>query len=640
MRPISLKTKMVLYILVFFVLMAPAVVFVSLNHYRSTVEKSVEEQQYMLVTRIAEELDQKIIFSQDSLVSASRRITPRIVENPTRAEEFLWNNLSLISIFDNGVFLFDASGRMIAETTQRPSRTGMDFSFREYMKRTVATRRPVISPPFVSSMAHHHPAIMFTVPIFDDKEQLSAIFGGSIDLLKPNFLGSLSQATIGHKGYFQLSTADRRLIMHPDKNLIMTTLPQGRNILYDRAIRGFEGAGETMTLSGMDTISAYKRLKTVDWILTASYPAGEALAPIRRANYFAWSLVLLGGIVTVGAFWLVMKQLIAPLISFTEQVRQIHADEGHFRQVDVVCNDEIKELATVFNGLLAGLDEKEKRLREANEELEIRVAERTAQLEETNRILQIEIRSRAEAQEEIISLNEDLNRRALSLETINRELESFSYSVSHDLRAPVRHLKSFIQIMMEDHAERLGMEAEQLLRRISDAGAKLETLINEILNLSRVSRVEINHMPVDLSSLAVDIAGLLKETEPARDVRFDIEDGIVVNGDPALMHLVMQNLMENAWKYSAKTANALIKFGALRSDTETACFVKDNGIGFDMAYADKMFGVFQRLHDSSEFEGTGIGLATVQRIIHRHEGRVWAESVAGQGATFYFTVGG
>ncbi|MBT0666094.1 GHKL domain-containing protein [Geobacter pelophilus] len=630
---------MVLYILVFFALMSPGIVYLSLNHYRGAVEQSVEEQQFMLVSRIAEELDQKMIFSQDALISAARRVTAKIVSDPARSEDFLDNNLALLSIFDNGVFLFGPDGRMIAETTQRPSRTGMDFSYREYMIRTVATRKSVISPPFVSSMSHHHPAIMFTVPIFGDNGRLIAVFAGSIDLMKPNFLGSLAQAKIGKDGYFHLTTKDRIVIMHPVKNSIMTAFPPGREWLYDKAVQGFEGSGESIDTSGMHMISAFRKLKTVDWILAANYPEREALAPIRRANYLAWSLVLLGGVMIGGVLWLIMKQLIAPLISFTDQIRTIHSEDHHDRQVEVSTNDEIRELATVFNSLMSGLDEKERRLREINELLEIRVAERTAQLEATNRMLQVEIRNRAEAQEEIICLNEDLNRRALSLETINKELESFSYSVSHDLRAPVRHIKSFINILMEDHADKLDTEAELLLRRISDAGGKLEILINEILNLSKVSRAEINHLPVNLSALATDIAELLKETEPVRNVSFEIEDDVVVTGDPALMHMVMQNLMENAWKYSAKNDKSVIRIGTAVRDNEKTCFVKDNGIGFDMAYAEKMFGVFQRLHDASEFEGTGIGLATVQRIIHRHGGRVWAEAAEGKGATFFFTVG-
>lgn len=637
-RPVSLTTKMVLYLLVFYVVLAPAVVFLALNYYQQSVEKSVEEQQFMLVTRIAEELDQKIIFSRDALVAASRRITPRIIANPSRAEEFLYNNLSLISIFDNGVFLFSPSGRMIAETTQRPSRTGMDFSYREYVKRTIATRRPVISSPFISSMSHHHPAIMFTVPILDRSGALRAIFGGSIDLMKANFLGSLSQAKIGGNGYFHLSTADRMIIMHPVKDRIMTVSPPGRNRLYDRAVKGFEGAGETVTVSGMHSISAFKRLMTVNWILSANYPEREALAPIRRATSLAWAMVLLGGIMTGGVFWLVSRQLISPLISFTCQIEKIHRGECQGSRVEVETNDEIKELATVFNELMAGLEEKENQLKEVNEELELRVAERTEQLEETNQRLQIEIRNSASAQEEITCLNEDLNRRALSLEAINRELESFSYSISHDLRAPVRHIRGFIDILIEEHLTGLDMDTRALLTRISTTCGKLENLISDILNLSRVSRTEIRALPVNLSEMSREIVKVLQETEPPRKIEITIQDDVMVTGDPALLHLAMQNLLENAWKYSSRSEVSMIRFGRTAARDETVFFVADNGVGFDMAHADKIFGVFQRLHSSREYEGTGIGLATVQRIIHRHGGRIWAQGDAGKGATFYFTL--
>jgi signal transduction histidine kinase len=629
---------MVLYILVFFVVAAPVVVYLSLNYYRASVEKSVEEQQSMLVARIADELDQKMIFSQDTLITASRSINPKIISTPSKAEEFLYNNLALISIFDNGVFLFTSDGKMIAETSQKPSRIGMDFSYREYMKRTIATKRPVISPPFISSMSHHHPAVMFTVPIIDDNGKLLAVFGGSIDLMKPNFLGALSEAKIGKNGYFHLSTADHITIIHPEKDRIMAPAPTGQNKLYDKAIREFEGAGKTETDSGMHMISAFRRLKTVDWGISANYPENEALEPIRGATRFAWVMVLFGGIVTGAVFWLVTRQLIAPLISFTEQIRMIHADEDHNRKVEISTNDEIRELATVFNGLMSNLDEKEKNLKMVNEDLELRVAERTEQLEQTNRMLQVEIQNSESAQEEITCLNEDLSRRAFSLETINRELESFSYSISHDLRAPVRHIKGYINILKEDHADKFDAEVNQLFNRISASSGKLEQLISDILDLSRVTLTEIRNVSVDLSRIASEVACILRENEPGRSVEFDIEDGVTLTGDPALLQLVMQNLLENAWKYSARSASSLIRFGKIESGNETTCFVSDNGIGFDMANADLIFGVFQRLHSSADYEGSGIGLATVQRIIHRHEGRIWAEGDVDKGSTFYFSI--
>jgi light-regulated signal transduction histidine kinase (bacteriophytochrome) len=163
-------------------------------------------------------------------------------------------------------------------------------------------------------------------------------------------------------------------------------------------------------------------------------------------------------------------------------------------------------------------------------------------------------------------------------------------------------------------------------------------LISDILDLSKVSRAEIRKVPVNLSGMAYELSCILRETEPGRNVAFEIENGVMITGDPALLQLVMQNLLENAWKYSARRESALIKFGTIQSCTETTCFVCDNGIGFDMADSDQIFGVFQRLNSSAEYEGTGIGLATVQRIIHRHNGRIWAEGSIDQGATFYFSI--
>lgn len=629
---------MVLYILVFFAAIAPIIVYLSLNYFRTAIEKSVEDQQFMLVTRIADEIDQKIRFSQDALKSSARTLNPHIIDNPVKASEFLDNQLALLSIFDNGLFLFDSKGSLISDTTNSPGRIGMDFSYREYIKRTIDTRKPVISNPYRSSLPHHHPVVMFTVPFFDEKGTFTAILGGSIDLMKENYLGALSKAKIGKEGFFFLTSPDRMLIMHPDTSSIMTTAQPGRNPLHDRALDGFEGSGTTVSDSGAHGIAAFKRLATTGWILAANFPEKEALSPIRKASWFAWSMVFFGGLLTVSAFWLVTRQLISPLISITEQIRRIHSQQGQHRQVEISTNDEIRELATVFNTVITGLDEKEKTLTVLNDELELRVVERTERLAETNNKLQQEIRNRDAAREEIICLNEDLNRRALSLETINRELESFSYSISHDLQAPIRHIKGYISILKEDHSRKFDESVMLLFNKVASSSNRLEQLVTDILDLSRVSRSQIRAVPVNLSTIAEEIKTLLVETDPGRNVVFTIETEVMVTGDPVLLHLVMQNLLENSWKYCVSKESALIRFGKIQSDAETTCFVSDNGIGFDMAHAEKIFGVFQRLHSSSEYEGTGIGLATVQRILHRHNGRIWAEGKAAEGATFYFTI--
>jgi len=277
-------------------------------------------------------------------------------------------------------------------------------------------------------------------------------------------------------------------------------------------------------------------------------------------------------------------------------------------------------------------------LNRLNRTLEERVAERTAQLVEANRGLEKELEWRSRAQEEIDCLNRDLLKRSRALEDTNRELEAFSYSVSHDLRAPLRHITGFAKILMEDCGETLAEGARDCLERISGACRKMDDLINALLKLSEVTRGEMNLTAVDLSAIAREIASSLREADPARHVNFNIARGITVQADTVLMRSVMENLLGNSWKYTRCRENALIEFGIFEQDGQTVCFVRDNGAGFDMRYAEKLFVAFQRLHGTEEYEGKGIGLATVQRIIHRHGGKVWAEGKVEEGATFYFTL--
>ncbi len=224
------------------------------------------------------------------------------------------------------------------------------------------------------------------------------------------------------------------------------------------------------------------------------------------------------------------------------------------------------------------------------------------------------------------------------LAAVNRELEAFSYSVSHDLRAPLRGIDGFSQALLEDYADKVDAEGQNYLHRLRAASQRMGQLIDDLLNLSRVTRTEMNREEVDLGAIARTLATELSQTDPKRNVEFVIEDRAVVSADLRLLRVVMGNLFDNAWKYTAKHPRARVEFGVTQHDGQSAFFVRDDGAGFDMAYADNLFGAFQRLHGSSEFEGTGIGLATVQRIIHRHGGRIWAEGAVEQGATFYFTL--
>jgi signal transduction histidine kinase len=261
------------------------------------------------------------------------------------------------------------------------------------------------------------------------------------------------------------------------------------------------------------------------------------------------------------------------------------------------------------------------------------------ELAKKSELLRRQTRLLVESEQAALELAETRAELVRDLEHKNRELESFSYAVSHDLRAPLRRIDSFSRAILESQAEKLDEPGRRYLERVREASQQMSQLIDDVLYLSRVTRADLREQDVDLSALANLILARLQETEPARKVETKIRPGVVVTGDGQLLRIALENLLENAWKFTSKLAESRIEFGVTQASGEPTYFVRDNGAGFDMTYADRLFGPFQRLHAQGEFPGSGIGLATVQRIIHRHGGRVWAEGLIGQGATFQFTLG-
>jgi two-component system, NtrC family, sensor kinase len=232
----------------------------------------------------------------------------------------------------------------------------------------------------------------------------------------------------------------------------------------------------------------------------------------------------------------------------------------------------------------------------------------------------------------------DLEQKNSELAIMNRELETFSYSVSHDLRAPLRSILGFTKIILDDFDSSFNEESKAYFLRIMNSAQQMGQLIDGLLELSRLTRKEIRNDTVDFSIIANEIIEELKKTEPERNASFSIAEKIVVKGDAVLLRTVLENLISNAWKFTSKIKDQKIEFGIMNQNKKTVYYVKDNGAGFNMQYSNKLFQTFQRLHSNEEFKGTGVGLATVQRIIHRHNGRIWAESELDQGATFFFTL--
>ncbi|HEV8398842.1 MAG TPA: ATP-binding protein [Gemmatimonadales bacterium] len=306
-----------------------------------------------------------------------------------------------------------------------------------------------------------------------------------------------------------------------------------------------------------------------------------------------------------------------PILALAETATAVSTRQDYSVRAPKLGEDELGTLTDAFNQMLGRIEDQDRELRRHATDLEQRVEARTHELRERN---------------------ETLRRNAAELLAANQELDAFAYSVSHDLRAPLRSIDGFSQILLEDYAAQLDEAGRDSLRRVRTASQRMATLIDDLLKLARVTRVEMRTEKVDLSAMAQDIIADLQRTDSARQVDVTIATGLEARADPPLVRVVLENLLRNSWKYTAKQPRPRVEFGSTEANGGRAFMVRDNGAGFDMKYMDKLFGVFQRLHSAAEFEGTGVGLATVRRIITRHGGRIWAEGAVDQGATFYFTL--
>ncbi len=280
----------------------------------------------------------------------------------------------------------------------------------------------------------------------------------------------------------------------------------------------------------------------------------------------------------------------------------------------------------------------EETLRQARDNLEKRVQERTAKLAASNAEMIREVAERKRAEEDIRKLNATLLQRSAQLEASNKELEAFSYSVSHDLRAPLRGIDGFSQAVLEDYEEKLDESGRNYLKRVRAASQRMSQLIDAMLNLARLTRAEIHTKAFDMSVIVEGILDDLQKQEPEREVKCVVARHVFATADPQLIRAVLENLLGNAWKFTRQQPKPRIEFGHGQYKGQAAYFVKDNGAGFDMTYAHKLFGAFQRLHAYTEYPGVGVGLATVHRIVQRHGGQIWAEGAVDKGASFHFTL--
>ena len=366
--------------------------------------------------------------------------------------------------------------------------------------------------------------------------------------------------------------------------LVSAPVADGANAADDESIRRFEAQLSSRLL-------ILQQESTADAFRLTDFSTERINAAQQRVVIVILAGLALIALSTGVAAWLINRNVLAPIGRLKQATREVAAGNWNYK-LDIGSGDEIGEMSRNFDAMTHSL----------------RMS--FAQIERSNQ----------------------------ELAALNQEIEAFSYSVSHDLRGPLRSMDGFSLALLEDYGDKLDDEGKDSLQRIRAASQRMGRLIDDLLRLSGVTRAELTLKPINLSEIAREIADSLDQQQPARAVQWVIEEGMMVHADKALIQIAMQNLLENAWKFTGKTDKPVIRVCALERDGKKVCFVADNGVGFDMAYADRLFGAFQRLHHESEFSGTGIGLAIVQRIFRRHEGKIWAQAKPGLGATFFFSL--
>jgi len=440
--------------------------------------------------------------------------------------------------------------------------------------------------------------MMVSTPINDRRELLVAVLSGRLDLRD---LSTIMSAQSG------LSQSEKTYLVNKS-NFFVTEPYSGEGYALKKTVRtegvqaglsGKDGVAFYNDYRNVPVIGAYKWLPEYNMCLITEVDQSEAYAPINSMAMTMLSIVSLLALIVVAAGFFLARTITQPLARLVAGAAEI-GRYGHLdRKVGTEDKDEIGELSRAFDRMAMEL----KMTTVSIDELELRIHERTAQLE-----------------------------------AANRELEAFSYSVSHDLRAPLRAIDGYTRILLEDYRPLLDDEGKRICSVISEGAHKMSDLIDDLLTFSRLGRSALNPSNIDMEAMARAVFQELTTGQSLKRIDFELDSVPPAMGDPALLRQVWANLLSNSIKFSQKKKRAVIKVRGEKTEIETVYSVQDNGVGFDMQYVNKLFGVFQRLHSVKDFEGNGVGLALVQRVIHRHGGRVWAEGETGKGATFYFTL--
>lgn len=586
-------TGIVLLAVIPFVIYAAYDYITSLHENRKPVITRNQEK----AIELAHEVEDFIDTSQNVLYSLAMH--PALIRHDSPACDDIFSQLLPLYPLHLNIIAADMNGNNFASAVRPQIARSLNYREMDWFIR--GSKGISVVSELHRSGLFQQASFMITMPVFAPSGTQTALLGFPVNLykLQEHFLTTESlyhRATVSlvdNNSTFLLNTADSGAIGKP--------FPQP-TLLRDIAGKP-SGSLVQNDADGVKRFYSYATVETTGWKVLIGVPLSDFYAEANRGalkHLFFFIAICLAALLTALYYSRKLGSRVELLISGLNEVAG-----GNFDcRLPIRGVDEIDTACDAFNRMTAERQKAEQEILHLATVLEKRVEARTVELT-----------------------------------VAKNELESFSYAVSHDLQAPVRHLIAYSQILLDDHATEFSEPAREYLLRMNRAGLQMRELITHLLSLSRLNRQEINRVPVDLSRLCRAICRELEESDPGHRAEVSIADGLTVAADPPLLDIAMHNLIGNAWKYTRKSAEPRIEIGETVHNGQHCFFVRDNGTGFDMAYKERLFAPFQRLHSDEEFEGSGVGLATVMRIMQRHGGTVWAESSPGNGAVFYFTLG-
>jgi signal transduction histidine kinase len=547
---------------------------------------------------------------------------PRFVAADKMLDGQLQQMQSVLGLVD--IMLANSEGKIVyaSKAERRPKTILNPLPDPHQMAFSEGKNRVSYSDVFLSDAEGNRPAMLVTAPAVGFNGAFIGVIAFEVDMKfiykiiqEVTGLGATGEVLVGKKKGKEVVYLNP-LRHDPDaalKRKVLLGGKQGGPI--QEAVQGRNGASRYLDYRGEDVIAAWRHLPVLDWGIVAKIDTGEAFADATKLRNLVLVIVvivfLLCGIIAFS----IARSISVPIKNLSQGAEIIGSGNLDYK-IGSHRKDEIGQLSRTFDKMTEDL----KKI--------------TASREELNR----ENEERKRAEKEILKLNEDLKYHVVQLEESNRELDAFSYSVSHDLRSPLRHMAGFMELLQKRTWPQMDETNRHYMTVISESSKRMGMLIDDLLAFSRIGRSEMRTMPIRVEKLVQEAIGEHREETKGRDIAWKIGELPDIYGDPSLLRLVLVNLVSNALKFTRTRPRAEIEIGCTEEENEFFFFIRDNGVGFDMTYAEKLFGVFHRLHHRDEFEGTGIGLANVRRIISRHGGRAWATGSLDHGATFYFSL--